>query len=105
LKALAVTGSERSALFPGIPTVAESGLPGFESGSMVGILAPAKTPEAIIKRLNQEIVRLLNTPEVKERFFNNGTEAKGSTPEEFAAKIKSEMSRLGKVIKDVGIRA
>jgi tripartite-type tricarboxylate transporter receptor subunit TctC len=105
LRGLAVSSADRSVLFPGLPTVAESGLPGFESGSTVGILAPAKTPEAIIRRLNQEIVRLLKTPEVKERFINNGTEASGSTPEEFTVKIKSEMTRLGKVIRDVGIRA
>ena len=71
---------------------------------MTGIFAPAKTPAAIINRLNQEIVRVLNRAEVKEKFFNAGVEVVGSSPEQLAATIKSEMARMGKVIKDAGIR-
>ena len=104
LRALAVTSAEPSALVPGLPTVAASGLPGYEAVGMTGILAPAKTPAAIINRLNQEIVRVLNMPEVKEQFFNAGVEVVGSSPEQFAATIKSEIAKLGKVIKDAGIK-
>jgi tripartite-type tricarboxylate transporter receptor subunit TctC len=105
LKALAVTSPQPSALFPGLPTVAASGVPGYQSVAMFGIFAPAKTPDAIIKRLNNEIVRQLATPEVKERYNNSGSEVVGSTSAEFAATIKSEMARLGKVIKDNNIMA
>ena len=69
------------------------------------MFAPARTAETIIKRLNQESVRFLKTAEVKERFFNAGVEVVGSSPDEFSATMKSEMARLGKVIKDAGIRA
>jgi tripartite-type tricarboxylate transporter receptor subunit TctC len=68
-----------------------------------GILAPAKTPAPVIKRLNQEIRRFLETPEARERFFGTGVEATGSTPEEFAAKIKADVARMGKLIKEAGI--
>jgi tripartite-type tricarboxylate transporter receptor subunit TctC len=105
LRALAVTSSEPSGLFPGVPSVAASGLPGYESVSITGMLAPAKTPDAVIKRLNQEMVRFLNQPDTKDKFLNTGAEVVGSSPEEFSARIKSEMTRLGKVIKDAGIRA
>ena len=105
LRALAVTSAEPSALVPGLPTVAASGLPGYESEVTSGVFAPAKTPEAIVKRLNQEIVRLLNQPDIKQKFFDSGVEIVGSSPEQLAAKIKSDIARLGKVIKDAGIRA
>ena len=105
LKALAVTSAEPSALLPGVPTVASTGLPGYQAASVNAMFAPAKTPAAVIGRLNQEIVRVLKTPEAKDRLFNAGLEAVGSSPEELAAFVKSEMSRLGKVIKDAGIKA
>ena len=104
LRALAVGSAEPSALAPGLPTVAASGLPGYESRSLSGLFAPAKTPVAIIKRLNQEVVRALNRADVKEKLFNSGMEAVASSPEEFAATIKSEMTRMDKVIKDAGLR-
>jgi len=104
LKALAVTSAKPSALVPGLPTVAATGLPGFESGAIYVSFAPARTPAPIITRLNQEMVRYLGHAEVKEKFFNAALEVVGSTPEELTAKMKSEMARLGKVIKDVGIR-
>lgn len=105
LRALAVTSGEPSALFPGVPTVAASGLSGYESVSITGMFAPAKTPDAVIRRLNQEIVRFLNQADTKEKFLNAGSDVVGTAPEEFLAKMKSEMSRMGKVIKDAGIRA
>ena len=103
LKALAVASAEPTVLAPGLPTVSATGLPGFESTAMAGVFATAKTPAPVIKRLNEEIVRALNRPEVKEQLFNIGQEVVASTPAQLATTMKSEMSRLGKVIKDVGI--
>ena len=105
LKALAVTSAEPSALAPGLPTVGASGLSGFEAVTMSGVFAPALTPKSVIMRLNQEIVRFLTSPEAKEKLFNTGSEAAGSTPEQLAAAMKSDITKLGKVIKDAGIRA
>ena len=104
LKALGVTSAEPSAVLPGVPTISASGLPGYESVLHTGLFAPAKTPAAIITRLNRDIVRYLGTPEAKELFLRTGgSEVVANKPEQFAAKIKSEMVRLGKLIKDVGI--
>ena len=104
VRALAVTSLEPSPLMPDLPTVAASGLPGFESVVIQGVLAPAGTPPALVNRLSREIVRVLNRPDVKERHFNTGVETVGSTPEELAARIKSEMAKWGKVIRDAGIK-
>lgn len=103
LRALAVTSARPSALVPGLPTVAESGVPGYEMVALNGILAPGKTPPAIVNRLNQEISRVLGRPDVKEKFLNNGQDIIGGSPEDFASAIKADMTRLGKVIKDAGI--
>ena len=104
LKSLAVTSAQPSALFPNLPTVASAGFPGYESATIYGMFAPANTPVAIINRLNQEIVRiLLNNSDVKTRLLNASIEAVGSTPEELGAAVKSEMARLGKIIRDTGI--
>jgi tripartite-type tricarboxylate transporter receptor subunit TctC len=105
LKALAVASAQPSTLVPELPTVAASGLPGYESISTTGFFAPAHTPAAIINRLNRDSVRYLQTPEARARFLAVGAETVGSTPEELAAKVKSEMARMGKVIRDAGIRA
>jgi tripartite-type tricarboxylate transporter receptor subunit TctC len=105
LRALAVTSAQPSVLVPGLPTVASAGLPGFEIGTIFGFFAPGKTPESIVKRLNQEIVRFIRSPEAKERLISAGVEPVGSTPEELTATMKSEMARLGKVIKSAGITA
>ena len=104
LRALAVTSAEPSALAPGLPTVAASGLPGYEAAAMSGILAPAKTPAVIINRLNQGLLQILNKAETKEKFFNLGMEPVSNSPDQFAAAIRSQMVRMGKVIKDAGIR-
>jgi tripartite-type tricarboxylate transporter receptor subunit TctC len=104
LKALAVGSARSSALAPGLPTVAASGLPGYEAVTNTGVFAPAKTPAAIVGRLNQEILRILAQPDVKERLFNLGVETVGSTPEQLTAMMKSEIARIGKVITDAGIR-
>jgi tripartite-type tricarboxylate transporter receptor subunit TctC len=104
LRALAVTSAQPSALLPGLPTVAATGVPGYESSSLVGMLAPAGTPETISNRLNQEIVRVLNRVDVKEKFLNAGLETIGSSPGQFAATMKSEIAKWGKVIKGAGIK-
>ena len=104
LRALAITSARPSELFPGLPTVAASGLPGYEATSSGALLAPAKTSEAIISRLNHEVVRFLGTPEARERLFHAGSEVVGSSPDELAAAIRTEMDRMRTVIKDAGIR-
>ena len=104
VRAIAVTSAEPSILAPGLPTVATSGLPGYESISIYGVFAPAGTPEAIIWQLNRAIVAVLNMPEIRERFFNVGMEAVGSTPEQFGAAIRADTARLLKVIDEAGIR-
>ncbi len=105
LRALAVTSSKPSLLVPDLPTMAAAGLPGYESIQMFGIYAPARTPRTIISRLNQELLRVLGNADVKNRFFNAGAEVVGSSPEQLVAAVKSDMTRVGKVIKDAGIRA
>jgi tripartite-type tricarboxylate transporter receptor subunit TctC len=84
--------------------VAAAGLPGYESLQLAGVFAPARTPAGIINRLHQEIARVLQRPEVRERLFSLGIQTTPSTPEEFAATIKSEMSRMDKVIKAANLR-
>ncbi|MGH8661598.1 MAG: Bug family tripartite tricarboxylate transporter substrate binding protein [Burkholderiales bacterium] len=103
LRALAVTSAKPSPLLPGLPTVAAGGLPGYELVSVQGIFAPARTPEAVVARLNQEIVPFLQRADLKEKFFAAGMEPLGSPPEALAATVQSEMNRLGKVIKAAGI--
>jgi tripartite-type tricarboxylate transporter receptor subunit TctC len=105
LRALAVTSAQPYALLPELPTVSASGLPGYEFLSITAIFAPAKTPAPVINRLNQEIVRVLNRDDVKEKILRTGAIAVGSSPEQLAAAVKSDMARMGKVIKDGGIKA
>ena len=105
LKALAVTSPEPSVLAPGLPTVAASGLPGYESESLNGMFVPAQTAAAIVDRLNREIVRVLQQVDVKQKFFEAGAETAASSPQAFGNRIKSEVIKWGKVIKDAGIRA
>ncbi len=104
LRTLAVTSAEPSALLPGLPTVAASGLPGFESVGIYGMFTTARTPDAIIRRLHREFVRALNTEDAKKRLAGSALEAVGSTPEQFDAKFRNESARMEKVIKAAGIR-
>ena len=104
LRAVAVTSAQPSPLVPGLPTVAASGLPGYESSTMDAVVAPAKTPATIINRLHQDIVRVLAQAPVQETLFNQGTVVVGSTPEELEKFFKSETVKWGKVIKEAGIR-
>ena len=104
LKALAVTSLQPTQLAPGLPTVDASGLPGYEVISGDCVFVRVKTPPAIISRLNQEIVRVISRPEVKEKVFAAGAEVVASSPEALAANLKSEIAKWGKVIKDANIR-
>ena len=104
LRALAVTTAQPSALLPGLPTVAASGLPGYESTSPFGVFAPANTPQAIIARLGRDIAQGLSDTEIKARFNGAGVETVGSTPAELGAMVKAEMTKWGKLIRESGIR-
>ena len=105
LRALAVTTATRSAVAPDAPTLAESGLPGYELSSWQAVFAPASTPAAIVDRLYTEITRIMKPPEMQKRFFDLGLDASGMPPSELLALIKSDVPRLGKVVKDSGARA
>jgi tripartite-type tricarboxylate transporter receptor subunit TctC len=105
IKALAVTSAKRLASLPDVPTVAESGLPGFEYWSWMGICVPAGTPREIVSRLNRAIVGILGTPQARDWFAAQGGEPTGETPEEFAAFIKTEYARWGVVVREAGMRA
>jgi tripartite-type tricarboxylate transporter receptor subunit TctC len=98
VKAMAVTSAKRTALLPDVPTVIESGLPGFETSTYFGLFAPAGTPREIVQRLHKEVIVALQSPDVKERFASQGAEPVGGTPEALAALIKSETVRWKRVI-------
>ena len=104
VRALAVTSLEPSALAPGLPTVAQAGIPGYESQSRTVLFAPAKTPPAVIARINAEVVRALTQAETRERLFNVSLEVIASSPAQFLADMKAEIASLGKVIREAGIK-
>ena len=104
IRAIAVTSANRDRQLPDVPTIAESGLPGYEIVAWFGMVAPAKTPADIIGRLHAEIVRTLKDPGVQERIGKLGFEGVGNTPAEFAAFVKSEDAKLGKVIRAAGMK-
>ena len=103
LRAIAVTGPKRSAHAPQIPTIEESGVPGYTLVNWRGVLAPAATPREIVYKLNAEIVKTLRSPDIRESLAREGFEPIGDTPEQFAALIKSEVARYAKLIKAAGI--
>ena len=105
VRALAVTTLKRSTVLPDLPTVAESGLPGYEADNWYGVVTTMGTPRAVINRLNTEIVRAITAPDVKQLLFTQGLEVRTSTPAEFGAYVKSEFEKWAKVIKDAGITA
>jgi tripartite-type tricarboxylate transporter receptor subunit TctC len=104
LRALGVTSAARSPALPEVPTIAESGLPGFEASSWFGILAPAGTPPTIIAKVNGEIAKWLATPEAKEKLIGIGANAAGGSPEDFARHIQMETAKWAKVVKDSGAK-
>jgi tripartite-type tricarboxylate transporter receptor subunit TctC len=105
IRALAVGASKRSPLLPEVPTVAESGVPGFEASSWFGIVAPAATPREIIARLHATLVRTIGDKEVSQRLLSQGMEPVLNTPEQFAQRIREELPRWGKLVRAAGIRA
>jgi tripartite-type tricarboxylate transporter receptor subunit TctC len=104
LRALATSSDKPSELMPGLPTVAAAGLPGYEAVSMTGIFGPAGTPAAVVSLLNREIARVLNEPGAKQRLFDSGAEVVADSPGQLTAKMKSEMDRLGRIIRDARAR-
>jgi len=105
VRALATTGSKRAQLLPDVPTIAESGYPGYEAMNWYAYVAPAKTPKGIIDRLNREIVKALTAPDVVALLHKQGLEPSSSSPEELGRYIKSEYETWGKVVKQAGIKA
>lgn len=105
LRGIAVTTAKRSPAAPEIPTIAESGVPGYDHTPWNGFLAPAKTPRTVIGKLNEETARILQAPEVHNVFVSEGAEPVGNKPEEFAAIIRSETAKWAKVIRAAGIKA
>lgn len=105
LRALAVTDSKRSQALPQLPTVAETGVPGYEARAWHGVVAPAGTPAAVVARLNSELNKILQLAEVRAKLSREGAEIIGSTPREFAAYIRAEIPKWAKIIKDSGARA
>ncbi len=104
LRALAVTSAKRVVNLPELPTIAETGIPGYEMVTWFGILAPAGVPKPIVTRLNSEIVKILRTPDVEQRLTSDGAEVIGGTPETFEKTLRAEMERLAKMVKATGAR-
>lgn len=104
LRALAVTSRERSRIVPEIATIAESGLPGYDASSWYGMIAPARTPEPIIRRLHQEAVKAVDSADVREKLVQQGLEPVASTPQEFETTIKADLAKWAKVVQSSGAR-
>jgi tripartite-type tricarboxylate transporter receptor subunit TctC len=105
VRALAVTGAKRSPIVPELPTIAEAAVPGFESTQWYGILAPARTPPAVLDQLNRDLVTVLTNAAVKERLFGQGFEVVANSRADFAQYIREEIAKWAKVIKEAGIHA
>jgi tripartite-type tricarboxylate transporter receptor subunit TctC len=104
LKLLAVSSARRMSAIPDVPTIAESGLPGFETGSWQGVVAPPGTPREIVARLNAEIGRILAMPEMRDKLGNQGADVRTNSPDEFAAFIRTEKDRWAKVVKEADVK-
>ena len=105
IRALAVTTAKPSPILPDLPTLAASGLPGYESVSVYGVFVPFNTPPAVISRLNREIVKVVNQPDLKEKLFSMGAEAVGSTPHQLAVTVRADIALSARIIREAGIRA
>jgi tripartite-type tricarboxylate transporter receptor subunit TctC len=105
LRALAVTGAQRSTLVPELPTVSESGLPGYSVTAWFGLLAPAATPHEIVARISGEMQKGFKTPRMHERFSALGADPVGGSPDQFAAFLKSEMAKWATLVKAAGIKS
>jgi tripartite-type tricarboxylate transporter receptor subunit TctC len=104
VRGLAVTSAQRSPALPDVPTVAESGFPGFEANGWLGIFVPNGTPPAVIAKLNAAIGKVMQSPEMKKQLLAQGVEARSTTPEQFNAFVKSEAAKWGKIIADANIK-
>jgi tripartite-type tricarboxylate transporter receptor subunit TctC len=104
LRALAVTSAQRTPALPDVPTIAESGLPGYEYIGWVGLAAPAATPKPLIAKIHGEVAKVLHSPEGREWFASFGLDPGGEPPEQFAARIRAEYAKWGKVVRDAGIK-
>ena len=104
VKGLAISSRERSALVPELPTISESGLPGFDSWNWFGVFGPAGTPAAVVERMNAEMNRIISDPAIKERFTQLGFETTGGTPADFAAVVQSEARKWSKVIREANVK-
>jgi tripartite-type tricarboxylate transporter receptor subunit TctC len=105
LRALATTGKERMIALPDVPTVAETGLAGYEAGLWYGFVGPARIPADVVRRLNAEIIAVLALPDIRERLLSQGVEARSTTSEEFARLLASDIARWAVVVKRAGLRA
>ena len=104
LRALAVTSLQRSAALPDVPTLNESGLKGFEAVAWNGLSAPAKTPRDVIMKINADVIKIVNSPELKERLKADGSDPVGNSPEQYAAFLRNEIAKWAKVIKFAGVK-
>jgi tripartite-type tricarboxylate transporter receptor subunit TctC len=105
VRALAVTGVHRAKIVPELPTIAEAGVPGYEFDNWYGLWAPAGTPAAVVRKINEEVNRALMTPALQTRFAESGIETMGGSPERFAAYLASELKKWSAVARDAGIKA
>jgi tripartite-type tricarboxylate transporter receptor subunit TctC len=105
VRALGVASPKRSSLAPDVPTIAESGVKGYEAYSWAGVVVPAGTPAPIVAKLNADITKALSQPDVKKRLFEEGAEAMPTTPEQFGKMLKAEIAKWTKVVKDANIKA
>jgi tripartite-type tricarboxylate transporter receptor subunit TctC len=105
VRALAVTGVHRAKIVPDLPTIAEAGVPGYEFDNWYGLWAPAGTPAAVVRKINEEVNRALMTPALQTRFAESGIETMGGSPERFAAYLASELKKWSAVARDAGIKA
>ena len=105
LRGLAITSAARLATLPDLPTVAESGVAGYSAGTWYGVLAPAATPPAVVSRLSEELRKVVALPEIRAAFASQGVAPAGNTPEQFAAFLREEYAKWGKLIRDAGIKA
>ena len=104
IRPIAVSSAQRLASLPDVPTVAESGAPGFESSSWIGILAPAKTPQPIVDRLQRELNAVVQSPEVKERLASLGISASGNTSVDFAKEIHADLKKYAEIVKTANVK-